>query len=488
MDRVTSKRSVTSRFDVLVLGAGPAGVAAARGLVALGHSVALIGATRPYAAIEGLSERALVALESAGCDEARARVGPEVRRVATWNNETSEANRERLTERQAFDQALRLDATAAGITTMEARVKAVKERPDGWRIAARGADGQPITLEGGFLIEARGRAAPARVPGDGARGQRGPATTALVRRWCLAPDGTAMTAVAAFRDGWCWYVTLGEGSALLQVFVSGGPGALPPRRDLAAFYQGLVAQIPEAAGWLNGATSEGPVEARNAAPRLAGTLIGPRFARVGDAAFAADPLSGHGVFQALALGLALPAVVNTLTRRPTDRALAEAFYRERVEDGFLRMARTGRDFYRQETRWPVQDFWRRRVAWPDARPAHAAPGSAPPRAAERPVSEDGYIRARPVIVTPDYPRGIWRVAEVPLLQLMAFMAETGAASPADMAAGFRARADHPPGAVETALSWLAQRGLLTRVGTRISLHPAAGAKLLDRQDSGAAER
>jgi 2-polyprenyl-6-methoxyphenol hydroxylase-like FAD-dependent oxidoreductase len=485
MERVPAEPQAAGRYDVLVLGAGPAGVAAARGLVALGHGVALIGAPRPYAALEGLSERALVALESAGCGEARARVGPEVRRVATWDGARSEANRERLVDRQVFDQGLWLDARAAGIAAIAARVKAVEAHPEGWRVTARGEDGQAVTLEAGFLVEARGRAAPA---GRGREGLGGPATTALVRRWHLAPGGAAMTAVAAFRDGWCWYVTLGEGSALLQVFVSGETGALPSRRDLAPFYQNLVGQIPEAGAWLAGATPDGPVEARNAAPRLAGTLLGPRFARVGDAAFAADPLSGHGVFQALALGLALPAVVNTLIRRPADRALAEAFYRERVEDGFLRMARTGRDFYRQETRWPGRDFWRNRATWPDAEPAHAAPGSAPPRVAARPVSEDGYIRARPVIVTPDYPRGIWRVAEVPLVPLMAFMAETGAASPADMAAGFGARAGHPPGAVETALSWLAQCGLLTRDGARIALHPTAGAKLLESQDGGAAER
>ena len=485
MTRVPDKPHADGRYDVLILGAGPAGVAAARGLVALGHRVALIGAPRPYAALEGLSERVLVALDSAGCAEALARIGPEVQRVATWDGARSEANRERLVDRQVFDQGLWLDARAAGIAAMAGRVKAVEAQPEGWRVSLRGEDGQAVTLEAGFLVEARGRAAPA---GRGRGGERGPATTALVRRWRLAPGGAAMTAVAAFRDGWCWYVTLGEGSALLQVFVSGASGALPPRRDLAPFYQDLAGRIPEAGEWLAGATPDGPVEARNAAPRLAGALLGPRFARVGDAAFAADPLSGHGVFQALGLALALPAVVNTLLRRPADRALAEAFYRERVEDGFLRMARTGRDFYRQETRWPGRDFWRQRTTWPDAEPAHAAPGSAAPRAAKRPVSEDGYIRARPVIVTPDYPRGIWRVAEVPLMPLMAFMAETGAASPAAMAAGFGARAGHPPGAVETALSWLAQRGLLARDGARIALHPAAGAKLLERQDGGAAER
>ena len=100
MDRGASNRPAAGPADVVVLGGGPAGAVAARGLVALGHKVTLIGAPRPYAAIEGLSERALSALDSAGCQQALRHVGPEVTRVATWNGVANAANRERLVERR----------------------------------------------------------------------------------------------------------------------------------------------------------------------------------------------------------------------------------------------------------------------------------------------------------------------------------------------------------------------------------------------------
>ncbi len=101
---------------------------AARGLRTAGYSVALVGAPRPYEAFEGLSAEGL---GSAGCHKALGRLGAEVRRVATWNSETSDANRETLVDRQAFHAGLSRDAAAAG----ELRRK--DGRADGRAVARR---------------------------------------------------------------------------------------------------------------------------------------------------------------------------------------------------------------------------------------------------------------------------------------------------------------------------------------------------------------
>ena len=90
-----------------------------------------------------------------------------------------------------------------------------------------------------------------------------------------------------------------------------------------------------------------PVSVRHAGTSRAQVLVEPACIRIGDAALALDPLSGHGVFEALASATAAVPVVTTLLRRPADAALARAFYEERVERGFLRFARTARDFYRR---------------------------------------------------------------------------------------------------------------------------------------------
>ena len=56
----------TSHFDIVVLGGGPAGCAAARGLSELGFSVAIISQTRAASMWEGLSRRTLEQLEGIG--------------------------------------------------------------------------------------------------------------------------------------------------------------------------------------------------------------------------------------------------------------------------------------------------------------------------------------------------------------------------------------------------------------------------------------
>ncbi|NJN45961.1 MAG: FAD-dependent oxidoreductase, partial [Candidatus Competibacteraceae bacterium] len=172
------------------------------------------------------------------------------------------------------------------------------------------------------------------------------------------------------------------------------------------------------------------------------------------------PLSGHGVYEAIGGGLALAATVNTMLARPQDTATAERFYRERIEDNFLRMARIGRDFYRLEQRWPDQPFWRERAGWPDAEPAHAAPDAEPTRIESRPVNVDGFITLREVIVTADHPRGIWQVEGVPLAALLRELQERREEQPQTALLDYAAREGLNPKQCHSALIWLTTRGLI----------------------------
>jgi 2-polyprenyl-6-methoxyphenol hydroxylase-like FAD-dependent oxidoreductase len=294
----------------------------------------------------------------------------------------------------------------------------------------------------------------------GARRRRGPPTTALSRAWTLPAGAGARTAVAPFAQGWAWLAAPGDGRALLQLFVASGRGRLPPRRDLGRFYDQRLAEVAEAADWLDGAIPAGPVRARESTPQIARPLSSARALRVGDAALAIDPLSGHGVFEALGGALAAAPVVNTLLRRPDDAELAAAFYSERAEAAFLRHCRVGRDFYAQEGRWPEAPFWAQRRAWPDAEPAHRAAGSGAPEIAARGVIEDGFVVRRQVIVTPDHPRGVWQVDGVPLVPLMDAVEALVPAAADDLARLAAERMAAPPEQVATALAWLRLRGLL----------------------------
>jgi hypothetical protein len=214
--------------------------------------------------------------------------------------------------------------------------------------------------------------------------------------------------------------------------------------------------LPPALAWLEGASPCSPVAVRHAGTSRAQAPIEASRIRIGDASLALDPLSGHGVFEALASATATVPVVTTLLRRPADAALARAFYEERVEQAFLRFARTARDFYRLEERWQEAAFWQARRHWPDDLPAHPSPSSGAPQIQTKPVIEDGFVVAREVIVTADQPRGVFMVDGVPLVALLRAV-QAGEVASIDAASRC---VDRAPGQVETALAWLRYRGLL----------------------------
>jgi hypothetical protein len=214
--------------------------------------------------------------------------------------------------------------------------------------------------------------------------------------------------------------------------------------------------VPRSGAWLEGGSPGTPLTVRHAGTSRAQAPLEPSRIRIGDAALALDPLSGHGVFEALASATAAVPVVTTLLRRPGDAALARAFYEERVEQAFLRFARTARDFYRLEERWREAPFWRARRSWPDDLPAHLSPSAGAPQVRTKPVVEDGFVVAREVIVTADHPRGVFQVDEVPLVPLLRAVqaGEAGSIAAASRCFG------RAPSQIETALAWLRYRGLL----------------------------
>lgn len=429
--------------DILVAGGGPAGCVAALGLVDLGHSVRLITQKR-RPSIEGLSERVMRALEASGCRVALAAIGPPVRREASWNGVDTAANQEWVVARERFDTALLEDAAAAGVEIVHERIARIGRTAEGWQVEAE--PGQ--RWSGSYLVEARGR----RSPG---RRLRGPATTALGRLFEDVPK-RARTAVAGFAQGWAWYASTGDGTGFLQIAVpSAAP--LPKRAWLPDFFDRILEEIGPARDWVGAGRAVGEVFARHAEASRAISPLEDRLIRIGDATLAVDPLSGHGVFEAIASARAAVAVVNTSLRRPADAALARRFYEERVRLAFGRFARIGRDFYALEQRWPEDQFWRERRRWPDNRPAHAPPLADPPRIEDRPVIEDGFIVARRVVVTADQPRGVWQVEGVPVVELLDWHRSHDGE---DLHALAAARFACTPGQIATALKWLRYRRLI----------------------------
>lgn len=422
-------------IDVAILGGGPAGALLARLLAGRGYAVRLHvlppGRRQGPGWIEGLAPRAIERLRGSGALTTLPAIGP-LTREAHWGGLSNRHNREALVDRTTFDAALVAEARAAGVTVVEGRVSA--------GVTARDVNAR-------LLIEARGRQAPRR-----AVALRGPRTVALVRHYGYpGQNSVAETILAAAPFGWVWAAFPGDGTVSVQIVMDADSTSLN-RTRAAALFDAALARCPEVASRLGGFQPLGPVHGRDAGALLAAELGSADHLRIGDAAHAIDPLAGHGLYEAIAGAKAAEAVAATLLDRPADRARALRFHHDRCTDVFLRHARIGRDFHRMEQRWRDAPFWAARRPWPDDAPVHAAPQSAPPRVVTMPVNMRGYIEDHPVIVTADHPRGIYSIAGVPLVSLLA--------EPETMTADSLARRyDVTPGDVDSARGWLRLRGL-----------------------------
>lgn len=388
---------------IVIVGAGPAGAAAAIGLARMGEPVVLVGEPRRFAAVEGVSARVIDALRGLGLQQALTAFAPPSPRRAVWNGSYTEANVESLVDRQRFDRGLLDDLERLGVAVVRGRVTALNSTPGRHELEIDTEAGAR-SLAAGFLVEARGRAAPA----GGAPRVRGVETVSLLQYW-QGSAGATGSAVLSVEDGWMWMAALADGRRYLQLTVDVASADLPPKKALGDYCSARFRAVAAAAPFLRDAEPVGEPHARTSTAVLNEAVAGEDWIRVGDAAMAVDPLSGNGIFQALSSALQAPAVVATLRHDPARALLAQQFHRQRIEHLFYRFARIGRDFYAQETRWPQAPFWAARRGWPDAEPLHATVTPDCVRIARRPVVREGRIIEEDVVVTPDQPLGVWHV-------------------------------------------------------------------------------
>jgi flavin-dependent dehydrogenase len=435
---------------IVVVGGGPAGAAVAIGLRRMGEQVVLVGEPRRFAAVEGVSDRVIDGLRAAGFERALRCFAPPSPRCVTWNGATSQANAERLVDRQRFDEAVLDDVAAHGVQLVPGRVVAISSTAARHEIAVAGRGAREV-LEADFLVEARGRAA----PGQGLARVRGVETVSLLQYW-HGPSGPARSAVQSCPDGWAWLAALDDGRRYLQLTLDVASTTLPPKRELADFCRARLEAVDAARPFIAGAAPVGEPHARTSTPVLHEAVVGDDWIRVGDAAMAVDPLSGNGIFQALSSALQAPAVIGTLLHAPARAALAQRFHRRRIEDLFYRFARIGRDFYAQEPRWAQQPFWQSRRQWPDAEPIDAPTTPETVRIARLPVVADGRIVEEEVVVTPEQPLGIWHVDGVRLAPLLRAARECGAGVSIEEA--LSAQAGVAPADAARLAAWMRARG------------------------------
>jgi flavin-dependent dehydrogenase len=409
-------------FDVIILGAGPAGAAAAVGMAAKGFSTAVIS-RGACAGVQGLSARALVSLTEAALESFVTRASEPATRNVSWSGERSERGQEVLIDRAVFDGHLRACVQSCAVSWVETSVQNIASVGNEWHIETNIGP-----VRGRTLLDARGRFARRSE-------ERGPL---LVSRSIVLQSGRRLaprSAVTALDDGWCWIAQTQSGAVSAQ-FVGSATERGWSGEQLAVRIKNATRTLEEFSVPVERLLKEGTHHACAAVARYSQPSRGPGYLRIGDAAVAMDPLSGNGVHEAVRSARVAVAALNSFLLGESWSVVAR-FIDERARELWRRGVSAAGAFYRSQADWSGSEFWASAAtAYERAAERAAIQVVGEGRFEMRPVLNGERIELRRVWVSREWPRGVWTVAGRTLEQQLSApipsLLRSAAATPAEV--------------------------------------------------------
>ena len=363
--------SSSRSLDVVVVGGGPAGIAAALALTKGGASVLVV-------------ERSLYA---------DARIGetfpPDILRVlfplGLWE-EFTQAGYVASTgirsfwgspdpyeqsfifnpygtgwhvDRRAFDAAIARAATKRGVQlTRGSRMLACEPHESaGWTLQVSSPE-STFAVDARFVLDATGRAATlarrlgaTRIASDQLVGIYG-----FFKKAHADARPEPFTLIEAVESGW-WYSVPLPGDGLLAAYMTDADLYTHGGKRDASHWKAQLALAPHTQERVAQFTLDGEPRIASASTSRLSTVFGKNWVAAGDAAVAYDPLSGDGVFRALLAGTHAAAAI--LAEQSGDES-ALPRYGEALENEFAAYLRTREMYYSREQRWPESLFWARR--------------------------------------------------------------------------------------------------------------------------------
>ena len=357
---------------ILIVGAGPAGAAAARLLAAWGHAVVMVdrpgsGAGRLAESIPPSTNKILRTIGAID-DVAAAGFLPWRGNTVWWADEPARVETfpgdgpGYQVLRRDFDGCLRQVAAAAGARIVEGRVTDVQlagTPGDRTRVLVDQLD--TITaFRPEVVIDASGRSGVLATEGprvlDPAR-----RTVALAGSWRSDEPwpihDNSHTLVASYTGGWAWSVPVDAHVRQFTVMIDPARSTLARGSRSREIYLAEIAKVAPFRPILAGARLLDTPWGADASEYTASPYAGPGWLLAGDAGSAINPLSSFGVKKALASGWLAAIAAHTALENARMAAPAFAFFDRRERAVAAAAARQAVVFAREAASHTEHPFW-----------------------------------------------------------------------------------------------------------------------------------